>query len=425
MNAVETTKLATFSFNSDSYVVMSSTIEFQTIVPGCIPGKCTLGDLFHITRENHELLQSSLPLSFMLNTHLKAAPDEKFIFSIQRVLNGLPNECHCTVLPRQSPVSEKDIISLLEDSKGTGTLFQKTFLDCPMGILIVDEATYLVDANNFMFRIFGIEKKDIRGTKFGNIFRCSAAEKKEHLCGTFENCRTCSLRNAITYVLNTGNPISHVELEHEFSLNGRSDTMWFLINAVPITYGDSRFVIVSFADITKRKSLEENLRKLGITDELTSLYNRRFIIDQLEKLSFDNNLADSPLSIVLLDIDNFKYVNDNFGHLVGDEVLKTLSSILSSAIRHSDYAGRYGGEEFLLLLPKTTRQGAGILIERILKVLSATRIESIDYPITFSAGIVELYKPVDDISEVLDAADKLLYQRKADGKNGYYSCLLD
>ena len=126
-----------------------------------------------------------------------------------------------------------------------------------------------------------------------------------------------------------------------------------------------------------------------------------------------------PLSVAILDIDNFKQINDAFGHEKGDEVLRTLGYIIKSTIRNSDFAIRYGGEEFLIIFPHTTKKEALKSLERIKERFSNTRF-GIDRKVTFSAGIADYPSDVKNLTNLdilIRIADHRLYRAKGTGKN--------
>jgi diguanylate cyclase (GGDEF)-like protein/PAS domain S-box-containing protein len=175
-------------------------------------------------------------------------------------------------------------------------------------------------------------------------------------------------------------------------------------------------------DITERKELEEKLREVSIRDPLTGLYNRRYMFDRLEPL-FERSKRDGELfSIAMLDIDHFKGVNDTYGHLAGDLILKRFAEILTENIRAYDVLGRFGGEEFLIVYIGVGRESAKELAERI---LSAVREETVhfegnDITFTFSCGISDSGKcasPGCSLETMIGEADGNLYEAKRSGRN--------
>jgi len=157
------------------------------------------------------------------------------------------------------------------------------------------------------------------------------------------------------------------------------------------------------------------LKKLSITDGLTGLFNHRYTMDALSRLIEENNRYKQPLSISMLDIDDFKKANDEYGHIFGDEVLVKISNSIESCLRKTDMVGRYGGEEFLVLFAHINLKGAVESVERIIKSVENLKWEKKNFKITISAGVCE--KKDEDTTTLIKKADDLLYAAKKKGKN--------
>ena len=154
------------------------------------------------------------------------------------------------------------------------------------------------------------------------------------------------------------------------------------------------------------------------TDALTGLWNRRALDENmLVHLAIAQRYG-SPFSVVLLDIDHFKEINDRFGHRAGDEVLRQFGPLLQAGTRSADLVTRYGGEEFALLLPQTDAQGALVIAERIRQMLEEQpfEINGQAYRLQVSAGVAEV-RVGDDAGTLLGRADEALYRSKAAGRN--------
>ncbi|CAM3914375.1 sensor domain-containing diguanylate cyclase [Alkalicoccus chagannorensis] len=161
-------------------------------------------------------------------------------------------------------------------------------------------------------------------------------------------------------------------------------------------------------------ALNENLHELSITDALTGLKNRRFLEEKIKQLLYSAENDEVPFSLILLDIDHFKKVNDHFGHAKGDEVLKALAQIFQRSSRGEDVAARMGGEEFMLLLPSTTGKEAALVAERICRDVEQHAWELT--PITVSAGVTA-YHVGDTAAGILSRVDDALYESKEAGRN--------
>lgn len=168
------------------------------------------------------------------------------------------------------------------------------------------------------------------------------------------------------------------------------------------------------------KKEKEKLKEISISDPLTGIYNHNFFYKRLDE-EFDRaSRYGMPLSVVMMDIDNFKKINDTFGHRVGDKVLKKIADILKRSVRKSDMIARYGGEEFAEILTYTQKNGAAEEAERLRSLISelSFKDEGIDLKVTLSLGVAE-YNPDNtaDSGELVNRADKALYKAKNAGKN--------
>ena len=170
---------------------------------------------------------------------------------------------------------------------------------------------------------------------------------------------------------------------------------------------------------SERTRMMQKLQKLAITDGLTKLYNSRSFYSQLELEVDRYNRYKHPLSLLLLDIDNFKEFNDNFGHLEGDKVLVRFSQIIKSCLRTNDSAYRYGGEEFTVILPETNGEEAKTVAQRIRASLESEKFRPIpnkNAQITISIGVTQ-YFPKEELSAFIRRADKAMYLSKKNGRN--------
>lgn len=166
---------------------------------------------------------------------------------------------------------------------------------------------------------------------------------------------------------------------------------------------------------------QDELTRLASTDPLTILYNRRYfteISDSIYKLACRDK---KPLTIILIDIDDFKKINDTFGHKMGDEVLKDIAQTLQTQVRRSDVVCRYGGEEFIILLPETDLSGARNVAQNILNKVNQSRIpvnKDVDIQFSASLGVACANMPAQtNLEKVIYRADKAMYKAKENGKN--------
>ncbi|HEV2787356.1 MAG TPA: GGDEF domain-containing protein, partial [Solirubrobacteraceae bacterium] len=166
-----------------------------------------------------------------------------------------------------------------------------------------------------------------------------------------------------------------------------------------------------------------NLRNLAIaemraaTDSLTGLPNARAVRDTVKRMVAQAGRSKEPLAAAALDLDHFKQVNDTFGHGRGDDVLAAVGAVLREELRDSDFVGRIGGEEFIMLLPSTDREGAIATAEKVRAAVAGLSVAGVEREITISIGIAVIPEHAGDTEGVLRAADRALYAAKEGGRN--------
>ncbi|RZL09046.1 MAG: GGDEF domain-containing protein [Rubrivivax sp.] len=173
--------------------------------------------------------------------------------------------------------------------------------------------------------------------------------------------------------------------------------------------------------VSKKAALEDALQRIqamAIRDELTGLYNRRHMLELLDQQIKRQERAGGSWTICLFDLDHFKRINDSYGHTVGDDVLRHFAEIARFTLRETDVLARWGGEEFLLMLPDTPQDLAVLSIERIRQSMRCAPLvpEHPDLHVTFSAGVTE-YQPGEVVRTTIERADRALYRAKAEGRN--------
>jgi diguanylate cyclase (GGDEF)-like protein len=175
--------------------------------------------------------------------------------------------------------------------------------------------------------------------------------------------------------------------------------------------------------MTQASPVLANLRNLALsqtralTDGLTGLPNRRSIDDTLKRMAAHAERTSTSVAAVLFDLDHFKQINDLCGHEKGDEVLAAVGVVITGALRASDFAGRFGGEEFILVLPDTDRAGAVAVAEKFRVAIAAIEVTGVSRPITASFGVAAVAEDATEPTLLLRAADRALYRAKANGRN--------
>jgi len=166
--------------------------------------------------------------------------------------------------------------------------------------------------------------------------------------------------------------------------------------------------------------LYEQTKKLAVTDGLTGISNRPNMEQSLLSEFERSKRYNSPLSVVLLDVDHFKDVNDSYGHQKGDEILVTFASVLKKFCRANDTAARYGGEEFLMILPQSNAQGAFKIAERVREEIMKMSFVGNDskFSVTTSCGVAELNRDyMKNTDQLINVADNAMYEAKNSGRN--------
>lgn len=163
----------------------------------------------------------------------------------------------------------------------------------------------------------------------------------------------------------------------------------------------------------------QHARTLSLTDELTGLPNRRGFLQRVEEEIGRVQRHPSPLTLAIIDIDHFKQINDQYGHAIGDAVLRAYAQHVQSAFRRHDHVARFGGEEFILLLPSTNIEGAVKALTKLHSRIAGHAVQTesgaISLP-TFSAGVTG-YRPKESVAEFIERADQALYRAKQHGRN--------
>lgn len=213
------------------------------------------------------------------------------------------------------------------------------------------------------------------------------------------------------------------EYYYEYPCHSPEELRWFLMSVKTLDIDGESVFVISHKDITERRLAEEKAHNLSKTDWLTGLDNRRSFEERVDKEWRRSVRLKQSISIVMIDIDHFKLLNDHYGHARGDDCLCLVSSLLNRyAKRPGDILARYGGEEFILALGNTAISEAESIVRLIMDGLDEMKIENINSSvkpfITVSAGLVSIHpKVTDSLAAVIREADSMLYRSKVEGRN--------
>jgi two-component system cell cycle response regulator len=279
------------------------------------------------------------------------------------------------------------------------------------GILLVDTHSNLLRCNESFLQMAGMTREKVHDQKCYEIFHSC-------LCNT-EACPLARIRK--------GEKRIESEIE-KVGPDGR--TFYYSIISTPFKgpSGDLLGVVEHITDVTERVKAEKALaesehcyKELSLVDELTKLFNKRYFNTQLQLEVERANRHGHPLSLLLMDIDNFKHHNDTYGHADGDRVLARLGQVVTESLRVNDVPCRYGGEEFTIILPETSGEQATVVAERIRarfagEIFQPTPQETVHK--TISIGVTQ-YRMGESGQNLLERADQNMYEAKQGGKNRY------
>lgn len=207
------------------------------------------------------------------------------------------------------------------------------------------------------------------------------------------------------------------QFSHEYPCHSQTEKRWFMMTVTKLHNLASDFYVITHVNITQRKLIEQRVEVLSLHDSLTGLPNRRYFEQFLPDEWHRNERAESPISLVIFDIDCFKKLNDEYGHVAGDLCLINVASVIqNSARRAGDLAVRWGGEEFILILGNTDLDATKMVAEQARSI-----VESLSHPdygsCTVSAGVACIVPTDDNYHRLIELADSALYEAKNSGRN--------
>ncbi|WP_319760494.1 diguanylate cyclase [Maridesulfovibrio sp.] len=331
------------------------------------------------------------------------------IHSFDRIEISLCLEWVSTENPEHITEIEKANRRLSNEKNKYLTIFEST----PRPVFIVDKDGLLDTINLAASKLLGLS--NTAGKMYYSGGHSTLDRKAEGLCTPIVDYLPW-LENEINNFSNTDSRSHRIELDtHHFGDHRYFNVFFARMQDVSDKYSG---IIIILDDITKRKMLEDQLNYLATTDALTGAHNRHRFLERGKEEVTRSERYKRPISLLMLDIDYFKNINDTFGHAVGDDVLRALSAKCQSMLRQTDIFGRIGGEEFAAVLPETTLDEAKQVAEKIRVALSQIKVNSSEGQVSFtvSIGVVER-KDKQELSNILYYADIAMYEAKNMGRN--------
>ncbi|MCG2787504.1 MAG: sensor domain-containing diguanylate cyclase [Anaerolineae bacterium] len=304
--------------------------------------------------------------------------------------------------------TRKDVAAFVKKLKTSELRYRRLFEAAQDGILILDAKTGMItDVNPFLINMLGYSRDEFVERKLWEVGAFKDIEANQE---SFE-------------ALQENEYIRYEDLPLR-AKDGRLIAVEFVSNVYLVE--DEKVIQCNIRDITDRKqaqdALLENealLRELSVRDHLTGLFNRRYLEETLERELLRALRQQSSLGVIMLDVDDFKQINDTYGHVAGDTVLRKLGKLLRKHVRGEDIASRYGGDEFILVLPgaspEVTRERARLICEATKAFHLNIAGKNLD-SVTFSLGIAVFPQDSPNMAGLLKAADAALYLAKNAGK---------
>ncbi|HEY5602231.1 MAG TPA: diguanylate cyclase [Gammaproteobacteria bacterium] len=290
-----------------------------------------------------------------------------------------------------------------------------------VGLVVLDRAYHVQVWNSFMANHSGVPPRDIIGKNLFTLFAEISEDwfKRKTESVLLLNCRSFTTWEQRTYLF---------KFKNYRPITGPAEFMYQNVTLIPLTSVDGtvNHIGIIIYDVTdsavnggELAKANSTLQELSRTDHLTQLHNRGYWEERLQEEFRRSKRTGQPCSVILFDIDFFKDVNDNYGHQAGDEVIRSTADQVRKKVRATDIPGRYGGEEFGIVLIDTDADSARYLAERLRKAIEAMVVQYEDCEISFtiSLGVAELSHANENYRDWFACADQALYRAKEAGRN--------
>ncbi len=280
-------------------------------------------------------------------------------------------------------------------------------------VVVVDSQHNMIFCNESVQRIFGYYNNELIDENIKKLIPSGISYEDEDLVEKFT-------REGIPADFMSNNEKDGEDSDGQIQ-GVRKDGNKFSIevDVMDASIGSTRYYAAIVRDVSENKNKEEELLKLASTDPLTGAFNRREFKSLAEQEGIRSQRYNRPLAIMMLDIDHFKDLNDTYGHAAGDVGLQTFTAACTSALRNMDILGRWGGEEFVVLLPETEIEGAIVIAERLRQVVEESSFVSGPNKISFtvSIGVAQYKSDETTVDTPLARADEAIYNAKKQGRN--------
>jgi diguanylate cyclase (GGDEF)-like protein/PAS domain S-box-containing protein len=355
------------------------------------------GDDLHIEKEHRLALCQENPVATF---QIRVMAGERGVRWHQRTIRaifdrkGVVQEYQCVERDVTEHKKAQEAVARAKEE------WERTFDAVPDLVAIIDSDHKIARVNRAMAEVLGRHPTELIGASCHTVFH----GLDRPLC---ECPLASSMLEGERYVPET----------IETSLNER--TFAVSVSALRDAQGIVIGCVHVARDITRRKRLEEELKFRATRDSLTGLFSRSHFLETLELACATAKRYSQVLSVSIFDIDNFKDVNDQYGHLTGDLVLERFGHIVTKQLRSSDFAGRFGGDEFIIAFPHSGAEGAAKSVDRIRKGLAEHlfRAYSGSFHVGATAGVAEFVPQEMSMQDLIQKADMALYEAKASGRN--------
>jgi len=288
-------------------------------------------------------------------------------------------------------------------------------------LFVLNGNRQIVFANNYYKKITSNRREsDWLGLRPGELINCRHAFETDGGCGTTKFCKTCGAVQAILMSLSGKKDVEECTIDRRDGQPPLELRVW----TTPVELNSEKYSVFVVHDISleqEHSRLLDQVQKLAIIDPLTEVFNRRAFFETVNHELTRSIRYHNPFSVIMIDLDRFKDINDNYGHPAGDAVLREVVRLMRRNLREIDILARYGGDEFIILLPETGMVGGQKVADRIMQASDdeVYLFKDFEIPMSFSAGVAEFIFDTDhDIDDVISRADKELYLTKARRKQG-------